>query len=144
MGISPRPDWTKVYQRLVDLLRLKSPSRDKLIAAIAEGDGDVAALRAQAYAEATVVPAINHAVIAGAHNKLVQLYSGHARANHKKLADQFNSAAKEFAAAAAIADPERDATAMVDEDEASRSAWLSDAPGRRATRCSRSGAAGSS
>lgn len=58
-------------------------------------------------------------------NKLVQLYSGHARANHKKFADQFNAAAKEFAAAAAIVDPERDATAMVDEDEARRSAWLS-------------------
>ena len=57
VGISPPPDWTNVHQRLVDFLRLKRPSRDKLIAAIAEGDGDVAALRAQAYAEATVVPA---------------------------------------------------------------------------------------
>jgi hypothetical protein len=56
VGISPRPDWTKVHQRLVDFLRLKSPSRDKLIAAIAEGDGDIAALRAHAYAEATVGP----------------------------------------------------------------------------------------
>lgn len=115
----------KVHQRLVDFLRLKSPSRDKLIAAIAEGDGDGAALRAPAYVEATVVPAIDRAVIAGVHNKLVQLCSGHTRANHKKLADQFNSAAKEFAVAAAIVDPERDATAMVDEDEARRSAWLS-------------------
>jgi hypothetical protein len=53
------------------------------------------------------MPAINRAVIAGLQNTLVQLYSGHARANHKKLADQFNTAAKEFAAAAAIVDPER-------------------------------------
>jgi hypothetical protein len=90
------------------------------------------------------MPAINRAVIAGLHNKLVQLYSGHARANHKKLADQFNTAAKEFAAAAAIVDPERDATAMVDEDEARRSAWRSAPPSRRATRCCRSGAAVSS
>jgi hypothetical protein len=89
-----------VHQRLVDFLRLKSPSRDKLIAAIAEGDGDVAALRAQAYAEATVVPMVNRAVIAGVHNKLLQAYSGHVRKNHQKLADQFNTAAKEFAAAA--------------------------------------------
>jgi hypothetical protein len=85
-----------VHQRSVDLLRLKSPPRDKPIAAIAEGDGDVAALREQAYAEATVVPAINRAVIAGVHNKIVQLYSGHAGANHKKPEDQFNTAAKKF------------------------------------------------
>lgn len=57
--------------------------------------------------------------------------SGHSRPartftkSPKTAKVEFNTAAKKFAAAAAIVDPERDATATVDEDEARRSAWLS-------------------
>ena len=45
VGIPPPPDWAKVHVRLNDFLRLKTLARDRLIDAIAEGDGDVVALR---------------------------------------------------------------------------------------------------
>ena len=82
------------------------------------------ALRAQAYAEATIVPPVNRVVVDGVHHKLLQTYSGHARKNHRKLADEFNAAAKEFAAAAAIVDPNTDAIEMVDAPENQRQAWI--------------------
>ena len=120
VGISPPPDWAKVHVRLTDFLQLKTPTRDRLVDAIVEGDGDVVALRAMAYAETVVQPAVNRSVIAGVHNKLRQIYSGHARKNHQKLAEQFNAAAREFTAAAGIVDADTDATMMVDAPEDQR------------------------
>ena len=58
------------------------------------------------------------------HHKLLQLYSGHARKNHQKLAEQFNTAAEELTGIMAIVDVERDATTMVDAPEDQRQAWI--------------------
>ena len=79
VGISPPAEWTAMHQRLTDYLGLNTPVRAQLIDAIGEGKGDIAALRAGAYAEAAVSPQTNKAVVSGVHNKLLQVYAGHGK-----------------------------------------------------------------
>ena len=56
-------------------------------------------------------------------DRLLQVYSGHSRNNHRKLADEFNAAAKDFTAAAAIVSPDAAAVEMVTAPEDQRQAW---------------------
>lgn len=126
VGISPPAEWTAIHKRLTEYLALDTPVRAQLIDAIGEGKGgDIAALRAGAYAEAAVVPTVNRAVIAGVHARLLQVYAGHARKNYVKLALEFNDAAKEFTTIAGIVNPDIDAASVVGFPEDQRQAWLS-------------------
>ena len=124
VGISPPTEWTAMHKRLTEYLALDTPVRAKLIDAIGEGKGDIAALRAGAYAEAAVSPQTNRAVIAGVHHKLLAIYAGVAPKNHARLASEFNKLAKEFTTLAGVVDVESDATLMVDAPEDQRQAWI--------------------
>lgn len=123
-GITPPDEWTKVRQRFDEFLALKTPCRDRLTQAITNpDDADIPVLRAAAFAEATIVPATNHAVKGAVYAKLVEVYSPVARSNYKKVATRFNDAATNFTAAADVVNPETAAEAMVTAPEASRTAW---------------------
>ena len=111
-------------RRFDEFLALKTPARQRLIEAIIDPDGeDIAVLRAAAYSEMNIVPAVNHHVKAAVLEALVQVYSPVARSNFKKVATQFDDAATKFTAAADIVDPERPAESMVNAPQAQRTAW---------------------
>ena len=124
-GIAPPEEWTAVRQRFDQFLGMKTPCRDRLSMAIIcpESDEDITLLRAAAFAEQTLSPAVNHNVKSAVYVELVNLYSPVARSNFKKIATQFDSAARMFTAAADIVDPEAPAEAMVAEPQAQRTAW---------------------
>ena len=123
-GIAAPDEWTAARQRLDAFMSLKYPARQRLIEAIIDPDGeDIDMLRAAAYSEMNIVPAVNHHVRAAVLEALVQVYNPVSRVNFKRVADQFDSAAAQFAKAADIINPETPAESVVNETQARRSAW---------------------
>ena len=123
-GIAPPDEWAAVRRRFSEFLAMKTPARQRLIEAIIDPDGeDIAVLRAAAFSEMSIVPAVNHHVKAGVLEVLVQVYAPVSRANYKKVATQFDYAATKFTAAADIVNPEALAESMVTEPQAQRTAW---------------------
>ena len=124
-GIAAPPEWTAVRERFDLFLGMRTPCRDRLTMAVIcpESDEDLTLLRAAAFAEASVVPTINHAVKSGVYVELVNLYSPAAKSNYRKVAAQFDDAATKFTAAADVVNPEALAESMVTESQAQRTAW---------------------
>ena len=123
-GIAPPDEWVAVRRRFDEFLALKTPARQRLIEAIIDPDGeDIAVLRAAAYSEMNIVPAVNHHVKAAVLEALVQAYGPVSRSNFKKVATQFDDAARCFTAAVNVVDPERPAELMVNAPQGQRTAW---------------------
>lgn len=124
-GIPAPPEWTRLQERIATFLKMSTPCRDALIAALVAGDSaeEIARLRAVAYAEVAVQPAVNNAVLAAGYEQLMALYRPQALTNYQTLADMFDAAAVEFTTAAGLVDPDAGAETIIIASEDERTAW---------------------
>jgi hypothetical protein len=128
-GATAPAEWEALVQRLADLSALDRPMQARLTSAIIDGDNkaDVPDLFASALAEQalpTDVAKVLNAVRAVALARLHEIYAGVAQANYAAIAEQFNTAAKAFTAAAEY-DPETSAVQIAHRaSEKERKQWL--------------------
>lgn len=130
-GVDPPEEWRALHTRLRSFLDLdhsdEIPLRTQLADAIIGGAAaNIPMLRALALAEVangqqvlTITGHVRNAV----HAKMVELYDPVAA--YAAVAEKFNKIASDFTAAAAIADPEMAAAAMIVTPDKTRRAWLS-------------------
>ena len=111
---------------------------DDVTAAVLGGDPDVPALRCLALAEVA-----NQAQVETVHNhvrntvfqRMREVCDAYAADAYTQIAEKFDKAAKLFTAAATVADPEADATQMVEAADKIRRGWLdSESFGNQLTR----------
>jgi hypothetical protein len=101
------------------------PIQEQLVAAVVEGDGDLAMLRAFAAAEAASSRGdVVIAVRGETYSRLIELYSEVADTNYAKVGKEFDATATEFTAAAKQCDPEAAGDAIVGQPHPVRTAWL--------------------
>jgi hypothetical protein len=118
----PPPQWTELRERWDEFTAFTDvPMREKLVAAVLAGAGDIPMLRALANAEAAPERSdIVIAVRAEVYPRLIQAYSEVGRSNYTLVGEQFDAAATEFTAAAKKCDPEASSDAIVGQPDSVR------------------------
>jgi hypothetical protein len=128
-GIDAPEEWVNLHARVEYFSHLGSPSLAGLAdAVIGEAcDTAIAALRAQALAEASALPPAgaqaDHAVRTAALGRLRDIYAPHARPNYQQLATAFDAIATKFAAAVTVGDPETEAAQLISASDKQRKAF---------------------
>jgi hypothetical protein len=129
-GVEPPARWLELDGLFDEFLAVQSNSAQRLAEQIVSPRKgvDVAALRAQAIAEASETPgalaAVQRAVLAEVEAAMLDAYKPHAIDVYKAVAEMWNTAAEVFTTAAGVCDPEADAATMVRADAKSQAAWL--------------------
>jgi len=122
------PQMNVLQERIENFRRLQNPCTVALVNAIVAGD-DVDVLHAAALAEmaapsdSRVRTDMKTIVATAAYNSVVDAYADTAPKHFATLAKAFNTAAAGFVKAAAVVDPEREATVMVAASDKERAAW---------------------
>lgn len=128
-GVPAPEEWRALLGRLQSFQQLadQTPLRDRLAAAVINGDDDVPTIRCLALAEdanqmqvQTVTGYVTNAVF----KRLAEIYSAHARDAYSQVAAKFDKAAKLFVVAASTVDVEADPAVMVQADDKPRKCWL--------------------
>jgi len=129
-GVGPPQAWTELYERFTAFLSDKGDAAERLTQAVIAGDTDaIASLRPLALAEAITegqpqtAARVNNAVRSAIFEQLRTLYAQQAEATYSALADQFDTVAKKFTAAADLVDPGAEAEAILTAPAKTRNAW---------------------
>jgi hypothetical protein len=127
-GVAPPDAWLQLRDRLTAFVALDAaaPMRARLVAAIVDGDpdADIAALRANAFAEQLGVAKVTSTVRSAVTARLRETYAAVALDNYGSVATQFDDWATKFSTVAAAVDVEAEGAAMVDQPDKARKAWL--------------------
>jgi hypothetical protein len=127
-GVEPPAEWVALRDRF-DALFPDNPTfglRDRLARAVInpQPDDDLPLLKAAVTAEGLGNNQAFGHIRAAVLDELRRIYSTVAQQNYQAIAKQFDQAAKRFADAAALADPEGDPASMISQPDKSRKAYL--------------------
>ncbi len=129
-GVPPPSRWTELNDRLDAYLSLPDDAAQRLAAAVVNPskNTELTLLRAIALAEQSAGPervaAVNRVVIAEIEQAMLDAYAPEAMKIYRRLADQFDALADEFAQLANLVDCEADPRDMVSASDEQRQAWL--------------------
>jgi hypothetical protein len=107
-------------------MSMESPMRDLLIAALLSGKGNLAELRAAAYAEQSHPTAVAQADVPAKNavwQRLAEIHNASAPDAWAVIRDRWNQAASELTSAIGIVDPDTDAVEITKADDETRRAW---------------------